>query len=1846
MSSLSNCLSVHKIPTTEAEFIKSKSAEYRSEGFDAQAANEGAVKDLINNLRGEYEAMVAQVQGKATKPTDNVVDAEEALKDPELAKFKGNKFFTAAVVKGARDRIAASSKTLSSGFDITLLKDLILIGGAYFEKGAREFTAWAKKMRETHKDVSEKYLVDTFKIVSKHPAFDGETRKAGSHIDWQPEVAGTGRIFGSPEDINTMEDFENKLKFVTGLRDEGVSGRYWYEQSARYIWEAMQGNPLLAEKFIKILAIYSPQSAVGSNTTMGIKAFNQWLNGVPEPMLKTKTTAQDAKARNVLYHDGHFEGRKTESFYYNLLTQIIYEHPEAIVEMTLSAEDMEKLGIKSTVDVWMLRSFHYRRAGTPNDLGNGAYSFVENSLLRLVDEANANLPEGEPKWTPYQYQAAVWTAMKARYEDPAVKAKTNQMSLDAGFSYMGTDKKGNPALLRKTDKVSKEGHMEIWYQNAMSMVTPEQARNNAEEWGADFATHLTKRTAVATWEANPSTVFKHEINDASRAIKEEFQSMAQQIITGEEGENLVSSALGIGLTYDKKGSGAYAGTVSPNTLSHLTPTVSPLSKHTVNAYTKILQYVFKQDAVPWFQVNPQALNKGEANENKYRVIDKNDKTYRTFPTIAEARAVAAEKGSGYAVKGGPYARGMMLTYGSDITPEQEAALSVALDAKFGNGGGFTRLNNRQVAVVNFRDDDTKIPEMEDEDFIEGLRDITDDITGIESQKGFWAEGRYGYHDWTKDKEGKALTDDRIITGIPGLLNRVRAWRAEYEELVTEFSGEALRERERQVAAGRGRFRIEDAGKGIQTESGLPVNPDGTVPLFHWSAKSDLTELDPGKYGTGIKGAELRRKQNDPANWVNRTYYGVEGGGYTKEPGLGGQRYDTSIPFMRLYDFQKDPDNLMDAVRKEKAGDPFINQANLYERKIKEAGYAGYISKSDMGYVAAVFEKQPVSRRAITTWPSDISNAKAFYSKIQQVASDKFTGMKAQGVENFLLKQGVKKAEIESTGLREWLGAMKPTDKVTKEQLSDFVQANTVEFEDVVMGARDQAKVAPIAKKLRAVVKANDDLGYDTTGEAVSDLRDNKLDPNNVEWNDAEDKELAIDLIRKLRDAIGWPTHFDQYTEPGAEEGSYREMFVTAPGNKVDESGWEVKYIELNAEVKRKLKERGIDRSGGYRVIDTNGHPISLSIRQTKEEALADARKVRRTWNDGHSQYSEIQNPIVRIRFNTVKDSEGRTILRVEEMQGPSDANQQKMPKHLKDNIYQTGVKRVLAYAKENGFDGVALATKPGRTAGETQADRYSLEKQIREINYTRHDDFGEITYDFSATGLDGNEAMQRNGLSQNEVADYLGKDMAVKMDKKDGTFVEGGDDSHYQLSGLDLRVGGSGLKQLYDVDLPNIFKAWGKEAIGEAAVATSQSSWEVVGYDIEGSRHVLSSHDNKSDADRAAKDTGKYEDSPVSVERGGTATMPFIPITQNTPSTFPKFRRGTVAASADSETARVNHISSLPVRQQEIVKHLERSGVLNFVTNDRILKMIKQRDGVDFASQNVRIAGVVWDGPAFIAAENIPADQIWSTIRHEVGVHVGFLLQSDKEFQMMKDSVWGRRDEKSTTGEAIRAAMKLIPADTESQYYREEIIAYLAGQEGDIGIIRRLITKVKMAMVKAGFDMKLFTVDDFKAMADMAIKASSKEWMVAKNADGSSRNMVTVAAQPARHAQVPMGRAAAPHTGPILPIQTVLEKSWLGEKFEKFGIWGWNADKAIETVQKQIPDQPVERDYNLLRGLAGKAIAGQVQIFDSEKLQPYLKSLVANGLTIDDVERLGWAQHAPERNLQMRRVNHAGMSMR
>ena len=62
-------------------------------------------------------------------------------------------------------------------------------------------------------------------------------------------------------------------------------------------------------------------------------------------------------------------------------------------------------------------------------------------------------------------------------------------------------------------------------------------------------------------------------------------------------------------------------------------------------------------------------------------------------------------------------------------------------------------------------------------------------------------------------------------------------------------------------------------------------------------------------------------------------------------------------------------------------------------------------------------------------------------------------MKAQVVINYLTKQGVKKVEMDAVGLPEWLATKKPTDKVTAQELEDFIKANAVELEDVVLGGK-------------------------------------------------------------------------------------------------------------------------------------------------------------------------------------------------------------------------------------------------------------------------------------------------------------------------------------------------------------------------------------------------------------------------------------------------------------------------------------------------------------------------------------------------------------------------------------------------------------------------------------------------------------------------------------------------------------------------------------------------------------------------------------------------------------------------
>ena len=80
------------------------------------------------------------------------------------------------------------------------------------------------------------------------------------------------------------------------------------------------------------------------------------------------------------------------------------------------------------------------------------------------------------------------------------------------------------------------------------------------------------------------------------------------------------------------------------------------------------------------------------------------------------------------------------------------------------------------------------------------------------------------------------------------------------------------------------------------------------------------------------------------------------------------------------------------------------------------------------------------------------------------------------------------------------------------------------------------------------------------------------------------------------------------------------------------------------------------------------------------------RQVYTQWRDGHGSYRDVENPIVRIRYNTRTAPDGKKVMFIEEMQGPSDAEQEKMPKFIRERIYDIGLKRAMKIAADGGFD--------------------------------------------------------------------------------------------------------------------------------------------------------------------------------------------------------------------------------------------------------------------------------------------------------------------------------------------------------------------------------------------------------------------------------------------------------------------------------------------------------------------------------------------------------------------------------
>jgi hypothetical protein len=137
---------------------------------------------------------------------------------------------------------------------------------------------------------------------------------------------------------------------------------------------------------------------------------------------------------------------------------------------------------------------------------------------------------------------------------------------------------------------------------------------------------------------------------------------------------------------------------------------------------------------------------------------------------------------------------------------------------------------------------------------------------------------------------------------------------------------------------------------------------------------------------------------------------------------------------------------------------------------------------------------------------------------------------------------------------------------------------------------------------------------------------------------------------------------------------------------------------------------------------------------------------------------------------------------------------------FKTSWHELSLKRAIQEASEKGYDQIAFTT------GKTQAERYDLSKQVNSLKVERNTT-GNYSLRIKRTDADKTFEPLKSNNSESELPDYIGKDLAQKIIEEGS----GSRDFSKIYSGLDLQVGGEGMKGFYDQILPKSLEKLGKK---------------------------------------------------------------------------------------------------------------------------------------------------------------------------------------------------------------------------------------------------------------------------------------------------------------------------------------------------------------------------------------------------------------------------------------------------
>jgi len=191
-------------------------------------------------------------------------------------------------------------------------------------------------------------------------------------------------------------------------------------------------------------------------------------------------------------------------------------------------------------------------------------------------------------------------------------------------------------------------------------------------------------------------------------------------------------------------------------------------------------------------------------------------------------------------------------------------------------------------------------------------------------------------------------------------------------------------------------------------------------------------------------------------------------------------------------------------------------------------------------------------------------------------------------------------------------------------------------------------------------------------------------------------------------------------------------------------------------------------------------------------------------NSLNDEYKEIKEKLRGTSFAQTNDPEidqlkqrEKNILRQLQIlaeSSPSEPENKGVPNApFKKNWEEMALKRLIHHAAEKGYHGIVV------TPGAEQAKRYNIGDHIDRLDFSKN---SNGTVDISGI-KDKSSVVDKTMQTPEQVESLVGKELAQKIFNTTTSFGS--------LNGLDLQVGGEGMKGFYDKKVPNILNSIGKK---------------------------------------------------------------------------------------------------------------------------------------------------------------------------------------------------------------------------------------------------------------------------------------------------------------------------------------------------------------------------------------------------------------------------------------------------